>query len=141
MISNGAVSNPTGLYAELAKAFTLTAQIADMVDHIIDNAFVTFHGSNYQQKQDLPIRTPCALQLADLYCAYYELMYMAGPVNKCQNLAPEIRDSTPHTKAHLCRGVVVCIICTIKTIAAATRMLGQGTEGALTHARAFQTLH
>jgi hypothetical protein len=76
-----------------------TEALSKMIDFLLDNSFVQFRGSTYQQIQGLPMGTPCAPQLANLYCGYYELMYMT---RQCQAFIAK-------THNHLQREVLVSV--------------------------------
>ena len=50
--------------------------IADMIDLLLDNSVIQFRGLFVLQLLGIPMGTPCAPQIANLYCAFYELCFM-----------------------------------------------------------------
>jgi hypothetical protein len=50
--------------------------LCDMVDYLIDNSFVAHTGIVYKQVIGMAISVHNAPQMANLYCAYYELHYV-----------------------------------------------------------------
>lgn len=50
--------------------------LSDVVDYLIDNSYVTHTGTIYQQVIGMATGVQNAPQMANLYCAAYELQYL-----------------------------------------------------------------
>jgi hypothetical protein len=78
--------------AKTAHIYVDAKTVADMLDFLLDNSFVSFRGTVYQQIQGLPMGTPCAPQLANLYCGAYELDFMLRKASSFLAVPRQVRD-------------------------------------------------
>jgi hypothetical protein len=57
-----------------------------MLEFLIDNIFVSFGGTLFQQVVDMPMGTNCALLLADLFLYSYESEFLTQTPTVCTTL-------------------------------------------------------
>ena len=68
-------------HADSTKKFSET-DIFNMLEFLIDNIFVMFRGSVFQQTVGIPMGTNCAPLLADLFLYSHEADFIQGLLKK-----------------------------------------------------------
>ena len=59
-------------------------QISDWIDYLVDHTYVVFNGVIWRQTVGIPMGTPCAGQLANIYCFTYELGFLISLIKTKQ---------------------------------------------------------
>ena len=66
-------------------------EFCELLNELIDNTFVSFGGTIWHQQVGIPMGTPCAGQIANLYCYVFELNFLRRTIrHKNYELAKQL---------------------------------------------------
>ena len=65
--------------------------LCELIEHVVNNSYVTFDDDVYQLLRGIPTGTNCAPELTNLYLLYYELTYFSRMLRNWASLSEEHR--------------------------------------------------